>query len=138
MAEDIYGPSIPHLKVKKMWLKIQHVEHVKITSVPKTILDKYTEFIICCDLIHINEIVFLNAISRHIMFSPVSMIKYQNFENIAFGITRVHKLYLQHGLKITHMHTCCDSEPLRKEMNALGINLNCAYKGQHVPPCRAT
>ena len=40
MAEDIYGPRIPHLKVKKVRRKIQHVDPVKITSVPKTILDK--------------------------------------------------------------------------------------------------
>ena len=43
MAEDIYGPIIPHLKVKTVWYKIQHVEPVKIKIVPKTILDKYKE-----------------------------------------------------------------------------------------------
>ena len=41
MAEDIYGTSIPHLKVKTVRRKIQHVEPIKITSVPKTIFDKY-------------------------------------------------------------------------------------------------
>ena len=40
MAEDIYGPSIPHLKVDTVRCKVQHVEPVKITNVPKTILDK--------------------------------------------------------------------------------------------------
>ena len=53
MAEDIYGPSIPHLKGKP----------VKITSVSKTIIFKYEEVTIYCDLVHINEIVFLNTIS---------------------------------------------------------------------------
>ena len=51
MDEDIYGPIIPHLKFKTVQLKIKHVEPVKITSVPKTILDNYKEFTICCDLI---------------------------------------------------------------------------------------
>ena len=54
MAEDIYGPSIPHQKGKIARLKIQHVEPVKITSVPKTIIDKYKEVIIYCNLMHIN------------------------------------------------------------------------------------
>ena len=132
MAEDIYGPSIPHLKVKTVRRKIQHVEPDKITIVPRTILYNYREVTICCDLIHINGISFLNTISWHIMFATGSMIKNRKVENIADGITQVHKLYLQRGFKITHMHTDCDFGPLRKEMTALGINLNCASKMEHV------
>ena len=40
MAENIYVHSIPHLRGKTVRRNIQHVEPVKITSVPKTILDK--------------------------------------------------------------------------------------------------
>ena len=43
MDGDIYRPVIPHLKGEKVWRKIQHVDPVKITSVPKTILYKYNE-----------------------------------------------------------------------------------------------
>ena len=64
---------------------------------------------------HINGIGFLNTISRHIMFATRIMIKKRKVEHIADGITQVHKLYLQRGFKITHMHTDCELEPLRKE-----------------------
>ena len=108
------------------------MEPVKIKNVPKTIIDKYNEVTICCELMHINGIGFLITISRHIMFATGSMIKNRKVEHIADRITQVHKLYLQRGFKITHMHTDCEFEPLHKE-TALGINLNCASKQEHVP-----
>ena len=67
------------------------------------------------------------------MFATGSMIKNRKVENIADGITQVHKLYLQRGFKITNMPTYCEFKPLRKEMTALGINLNFATKKEHVP-----
>ena len=108
--------------------KFHHVEPVKIIIVPKTILDKYNEVTIYCDLMHINVIGFLDTISRHIMFATGIMIKNRKVENIADGITQVHKLYLQRGFKITHIHTDCGLEPLHKEMTSLGIKLKCASK----------
>ena len=92
MDEDIYVPSIPNLTGKKMRRKIQHVDPVKITSVTKTIIDKYKEVTIFCDLMHINLIRSLNTISQHIMFSTGSMIKNRKIDNIADGIMHVHKL----------------------------------------------
>ena len=94
MTEDIYRPSISHLKDKTVRRKVHHVEPVKITSVPKTILYNYREVTICCDLMHINRIGFLNTISRHIMFATGSLITNRNSEHISDGITQRHRLYL--------------------------------------------
>ena len=105
MAEDIYGPRTSHLEGKTVRRNIHHLGPVKITSVPKAILDKYKEVTICCDLMHINGIGLINTISQHIMFATGSTIKNRKVEHIADGITQVHKLYLQRGFNITHIHT---------------------------------
>ena len=65
------------------------------------------------------------------MFATGSMIKNRKIEDIADGTMQVNKLYLQHGFNITHMHANCKFKPPRKEITALGINLNCAYKKEH-------
>ena len=62
MAVDIYGPSIPHPKWKTVRHNIKHVDPVKISTVPKTILHKYKEVTICCDLMHINRTILINII----------------------------------------------------------------------------
>ena len=75
MAEDIYGPSVPHVQGKTVCHKIHNAEPIMVKNVSKVILDKYKKFPLCCDLIHINSIGFLNTIYSHILFAMVSMIK---------------------------------------------------------------
>ena len=67
------------------------------------------------------------------MFATGTMIKNRKVDHITDGITQVHKLYLQRGFNITHIHTYCEFETLRKDMNALGIILKFASKKEHVP-----
>ena len=44
MAEEIYGPSVPHLQGKTVHHNIQNVEPTIITNASKYILDKYKKF----------------------------------------------------------------------------------------------
>ena len=78
MTEDIYGPSVPYLKVKTVHHKVQHVETIIVPYFPKVILDRYKEIPLCCDLMHITGIGFLNTISWHIMVATGSTIKNKN------------------------------------------------------------
>ena len=41
---------------------------------------------------------------------------------------QAHKLYLQHGFKITSMHSECKFKPLRTKKTGLGINMNYELK----------
>ena len=75
MAEDIYGPSVSHLQGKTVCHKVMCVGPIIVTNFPKGILYRYKNFTLCCDLVQINSIGFLNTISRHKLFSMGSMIK---------------------------------------------------------------
>ena len=84
--------------------KIQYVEPVKIKSVPKTILDKYKEVNICCDLIHINGIGFLNAILRHIIFATGIMTKKRKLRTLKM-VSHRYINYTCSAVSISHICT---------------------------------
>ena len=133
MAEDIYEPSVPHLQGKTIGFNIQNVEPIMVTNVPKLILDKYNKVALCCDLMHINVIGFLNTISRHIIFATGSIIKNIKINNIEYGIKQFHKLYLHRGFKIMRIHADSEFEPPRAEISDTVTSLNCKSKKEHVP-----
>ena len=133
MSQDIYETSVPHLRGKKVCHNIQNMEPIIIQNFPKGILDKYKKVILCCDIMHINGIGFLNTLSWNIMLATGNIIKNRILKNIEFGIMQVYRIYLQHGLKITHIYSHRKFEPLRAYMADIGISLNCASKKEHVP-----
>ena len=75
MAEDMYRPRVPHLQGKTFRHKIKYLEPIITPNFSKGILYKYKNSTLWCDLININGIVFLNIISRNVMFETGSMIK---------------------------------------------------------------
>ena len=113
MAEDIYGPSVPHFQGEKFHHKVHHVESTTVTNTPKGILGRYNNITLCCDHMHINCIGFLNNIFWQILFSMGTMIKNQKVKNIEDGIKQFKKLHLQRGFKITQIHADSEFEPLQ-------------------------
>ena len=75
VAEDIYGTSVPHVQVKIIIPKFQHVEPLIVINLPNIILDRYKRVILFCDLIHINGIGFLNTKNWSNMFATGIIIK---------------------------------------------------------------
>ena len=99
---------MPHLQGKTLFHKFQHVEPIIVPKLPKLILDRYNNFTLCCNHMHINGIVFLRNISRHILFTTGIMIKNRKLKSIEYGISQVNKLYLLCGFNIICIHA--DSE----------------------------
>ena len=100
MYEAIYGTSVPYLQGRTVLHKVYHVEPIVLMNPTQGILDRYNNTTLCCELMHINSIGLLNNISRHILFSTVSMIKNRKVKKIEYGINQVNKLYLHSGLNI--------------------------------------
>ena len=112
MGEDIYGTSVQYLQGKTVHHKIQHVKPIIIKNNPRKTLIYTRNVTLCCDLMYINGIGFLNTTSQHIMFATGSMDKNRKLKNIDNVIKRVHKLYLQRGLKTTCIDAAIGFEPL--------------------------
>ena len=123
-AEDIYGPSVQHFQGKPVHHKVQHVEPIIVQNVPKVILNMHKNVTLCCDLMNINGIVFLNNIYQNILFSTGSMIKNRKMKNVEEGIKQVKKLYLKRGFKIICIHYDNEFEPLQPEVADIVISLN--------------
>ena len=82
MDEDIYRLSVPCIQGQTVRHKVHNVEPIIVPYATNTILDRYNKVALCCDLIHINSIGFMNTIYRHIMFSTGSIIKNRKLKNI--------------------------------------------------------
>ena len=82
---------------------------------------------------YINGIGFINTISQHIIFSIGSIINIWKIKNIEDGTKQVHKLYLKHAFKITHIRADSEVEPLQVDMDHHWISLNCTSKKWNLP-----
>ena len=82
MYEAIYGTSVPYLQGRTVLHKVYHVEPIVLMNPTQGILDRYNNTTLCCELMHINSIGLLNNISRHILFSTVSMNKIEKLRKL--------------------------------------------------------
>ena len=92
MAEDIYGPNVPHFSGKTVPHKIHHVGPIMVPNFPKGILDKFNKVTLWCDLMHISSIGFMNTIPWRIMFDTGIMIEIRKIKSIEDKIKQVNKI----------------------------------------------
>ena len=98
MAKEIYGPSVPHMQGKTMHQEVKHSKLVEVQKLLQDIIGKYKSVILCCDIMHINGLDFLNTVSQENLFGIISLIKNLNIDTIDAAIKQVNTLYLQWGL----------------------------------------
>jgi hypothetical protein len=131
-AEDIFGPNLGSLKGKttRITNARTRAEHINI---PITIMGRYRNVTIACDIMFVNQIPFFITISRHIKFGTVEMIKSRSAATLIAAVKQVRSAYVKRGFKVTHMLVDGEFETLRGDAAALGISLNVASRDEHVP-----
>jgi hypothetical protein len=81
----------------------------------------------------VNKIPFLVTISRNIKFGTVEALKSRKLKELLAAIKSVKRIYNLRGFKITSAHVDNEFEPMRGDLQELGIGLNVVSADEHVP-----
>ena len=87
------------------------------------------------DIMHINGVSFLVAISRHIKHVSIIPIKKQNQETMLSCVDKLMTAYEHHGFKVKSIFMNNAFEYLREDLrgNDRNIELNCVAADEHEP-----
>ena len=100
-AEDIWGGNLGCLKVKTQDKKWHTSEGY--FPLPITILESYKNVTLAGDIMFINDICFINTISRHIKVATAEHIVNAEASTLQESIRQVKQVYMQRGFKITNI-----------------------------------
>jgi len=88
---------------------------------------------LCTDIIHINGVRFLTAISRHICFGTGFHIKDATLDTLELSLNQVKDLYSKRGFEIEALHMDGQFEPIQAKAAGMGMTLNVVSRDEHVP-----
>jgi hypothetical protein len=131
-ADDIFGPNVGSLKGKMVRQGGIHVSP-EYHQVPMTIMEKYQNLTICIDVMFVNKLPFLITISRNIKFGTVEALKNRKLKELLLAIKSVKRIYTLRGFRITSAHVDSELEPMRGDLQELGMALNVVSADEHVP-----
>jgi hypothetical protein len=98
-----------------------------------TIMKKYRNLKICIDVMFVNKLSFLITISRNIKCGTVEALKNRKLKELLLAIKSVKRMYILRGFKITSAHVDNEFEPMRGDLQELGMATNVMSADEHVP-----
>lgn len=129
-AEEIFGPNLGALKGKTRRHTVDHVPGV-VDTVPPEILSKHREVTLCVDIMFVNKVPFLLAISRGLRIATVHALLDRQVTTIRDAIRNVIAIYKRRGFTISLVLADDEFEPLERIMPEQ--QFNCCGADEHVP-----
>ena len=129
-AEVIYGKELGALRGRTTR---QTPEHVVIK--PRPVYADYQPVVCGVDLMFIDGLPFMVGVARQLGLITSVNLQSKEVSEMMSAIRHMQGMYKAHGRAITHL--LCDGESgvlaVRTHIGGLGITLNVAAKGEHVP-----
>ncbi|VEU41596.1 unnamed protein product [Pseudo-nitzschia multistriata] len=134
MMGEIYGPHAGVVKGRTVRRTPGHVRE-DITEAPQSILDNYSNIVLCIDIFTINGVQFLHSISRHIRARTAKAIADQKKPTLMRAVKAIIGHYISRGFKVTQIHGDNQFKCLRDDLLGMKppIQLHCVPAGQHEP-----
>jgi hypothetical protein len=94
---------------------------------------QYLHVVLCVDVMKVNKMPFLVAMSPGIKFGTVAWLKNANAHTIMKNITEVHNVYIKRGFLLEILEADGQFEPLQGKLADIGVTLNKCSREEHVP-----
>ena len=132
LAEKIFGPELGNLKGKTV-RRSGIPARTNIIDLPPHIMEHYRQVTIAADIMFVNRIAFIVTISRCIKFTTCEMIKDLKSQTICTAIKHVINIYRARGFEVSYIMMDCQFDPLRADIEGIGVNVNTTSRNEHVP-----
>jgi len=130
-AEDIFGPDVGSPKGKTTRQRPDRVRP-ELTNIPSSAMDRHRTVALCADLMFINGIPMLVAVSRNIRFGTVEALPNQLGSTLANGIGKVKDICSRGGFRVEIALMDGQFETIRGDLANKGITLSATSEDEHV------
>ena len=139
IANIIWGPSKGSLKGKSTARKGKMDSQDKVVEdIPPEVMNEYKDIHLDIDIMFVNGVAFLTAISRHLCMTHARAVLNRTHNRVKDAITAVKAAYEKRDFKVKTMHADIEFAPLNDWLTEKEVTLETCDTDQHVPQIERT